>query len=37
MCETLDDHDGCVSIGGRLITDDDIVVNAAEEQEADVL
>ena len=40
MCEALDDHDGSVSIGGRLITDfpfaDDIVVNA-EEEEAGIL
>ena len=32
MCEALDDHEGSVSIGGRLITNfrfaDDIVVNA---------
>ena len=35
MCEALDDHEGSVSIGGRLITNfrfaDDIVVNAEEE------
>ena len=41
MCETLDDHEGSVSIGGRLITNfrfaDDIVVNAEEEEEAGVL
>ena len=41
MCEALDDHDGSVSIGGRLITNfrfaDDIVVNAEEEEEAGVL
>ena len=39
MCETLDDHEGGVSIGGRLITNfaDDIVVNAEEEGEAGVL
>ena len=41
MCEALDDHEGKVSIGGRLITNfrfaDDIVVNAEEEEEADVL
>ena len=41
MCEALDDHDGSVSIGGRLITNsrfaDDIVVNAEEEDEAGVL
>ena len=34
MCEVLDDHEGSVSIGGRLITNfrfaDDIVVNAEE-------
>ena len=38
MCEALDDHEGSVSIGGRLITSfrfaDDIVVNAEEEEEA---
>ena len=41
MCEALDDHEGSVSIGARLITNfrfaDDIVVNAEEEEEADVL
>ena len=41
MCDALDDHEGSVSIGGRLITDfrfaDDIVVNAEEEEEAGVL
>ena len=41
MCEALDDHEGSVSIGGRLITNvrfaDDIVVNAAEEEEAGIL
>ena len=41
MCESLDDHEGSVSIGGRLITNfrfaDDIVVNAKEEEEAGVL
>ena len=41
MCEALDDHEGSVSIGGRLITNfrfaDDIVVNAEEEEEAAVL
>ena len=41
MCEALDDHEGSVSIGGRLITyfrfADDIVVNAEEEEEAGVL
>ena len=35
MCEALDDHEGSVSIGGRLITSfrfaDDIVVNTEEE------
>ena len=40
-CEALDDHDGSVSIGGRLITNlrfaDGIVVNAEEEEEAGVL
>ena len=40
MCEALD-HEGSVSIGGRLIIKyrfaDDIVVNAKEEEEADVL
>ena len=41
VCEALDDHEGSVSIGGRLITNfrfaDDIVVNAEEEEEAGVL
>ena len=41
MCETLDDYEGSVSIGGRLITNfrfaDDIVVNAEEEEGAGVL
>ena len=41
MCEALDDHDGSVSIGGRLIANfrfaDDIVVNAEEEDEAGIL
>ena len=41
MCEALDDHEGSVSIGGRLITNfrfaDDIVVNAEEEEEAGYL
>ena len=41
MCETLDDREGSVSIGGRLSTNsrfaDDIVVNAEEEEEAGVL
>ena len=37
MCEALDDHEGSISIGGRLIINfrfaDDIVVNAEEEEE----
>ena len=43
MCEALDDHEGSVSIGGRLITNfrcaniNDIVVNAGVEEEAGVL
>ena len=41
MCETLDDHEGSDSIGGRFITNfrsaDDIVVNAEEEEVAVVL
>ena len=41
ICEALDYHEGSVSIGGRLITNfrfaDDIVVNAEEEEEADIL
>ena len=41
MCEALDDHEGNVSIGGRLITifrfPDDIVVNVEDEEEAGVL
>ena len=41
MCEAFDDHEGSVSIGGRLITNfrfaDDIVVNAEEKEEAGVL
>ena len=41
MCEAFGDHEGSVSIGGRLITnfrfEDDIVVNAEEEEEAGVL
>ena len=41
MCEALDDHEGSVSIGGRLIINfrfaDDIVLNAEEEEEAGVL
>ena len=41
MCEALDDHEGSVSIKGRLITNfrfaDDIVVNAEEEIEAGIL
>ena len=40
-CEALDDHEGSVSIGGRLVTNsrfaDDIVVNAEEEEGAGVL
>ena len=38
MCEALDDHEGRVSIGERLITNfrfaDDIVVNAEDDEEA---
>ena len=41
MCEALEDHEGSVSIGGRLITNfrfaDDIFVNAEEEKEAGIL
>ena len=41
MCEALDDHEGSVSIVGRLITNfrfaDDIVVNTEDEEEAVVL
>ena len=41
MCEVFDDHEGSVSIEGRLITNfrfaDDIVVNVKEEEEAGVL
>ena len=41
ICEALDDHEGSVSIEGRLITNfrfaDDIVVNAEEEEEDGVL
>ena len=41
MCEALVDHEGSVSIGGRLITNfrfaDDIIVNAEEDEEAGVL
>ena len=41
MCEALDDHEGSVSIEGRLITNfrfaDDTVVNAKVEEEAGVL
>ena len=41
MCEALDDHEGSVSIGGRLITNfrfaADIVVNAEEDEEAGIL
>ena len=37
MCAALDDHEGSVSIGGRLITNfrfaNDIVINAEEEEE----
>ena len=37
MCEALDDHEGSVSIGGRLITNfrfaDDMLINAEEEEE----
>ena len=41
MCEALDDHEGSVSIGGRLITNfrfaEDIVINAEEKEKAGVL
>ena len=41
MCETLDDHKGSVSIGGRLVNNlrfaGDIVVNAEDEEETAVL
>ena len=41
MCEALDDHEGSVSIGGRLMANfcfaDDTVVNAEEEEESGVL
>ena len=41
MCEALDNHEGSVSIEGRLITNfrfaENIVVNADEEEEADGL
>ena len=41
MCEALNDHEGSVSIGGRLITNfrfaDDIVINPEEEEKAGVL
>ena len=41
MCKALDDHEGSVSVEGRLITyfrfADDIVVNAEEEDKACVL
>ena len=41
MCEALDDHEGSVSIAGRLVTNfrfaDDIAVNAEEEEKAGVL
>ena len=40
-CEALDDHEGCVSMGGLLFTNfrfaDAIVVNAGEEEDAVVL
>ena len=32
----LDEHEGSVSVGGRIITNDGIVVNAQEEEEADL-
>ena len=39
MCEALDDYEGSVNVGGRLITNfrfaDNIVVNAEEEKEAE--
>ena len=41
MCEALDDHEGSVSIGGRLFTNfhfaDDTVVNAEEEEAGDLV
>ena len=40
MCEALDDHEGNISIGGRLITNfhfADDIVNADEEEEAGIL
>ena len=41
MCEALDDHEGSVSIGGRLTTNFRlavcIVVYAEEEEEANVM
>ena len=41
ICEALDEHEGSVSIRGRVITGfrfaDDIVVNAEEEEEVGVL
>ena len=41
MYEALNDHEGSVSIGGRLIFNfrfaDDIVINAEEEEKAGVL
>ena len=41
MCKALGDHEGSVSIAGRLITNfrfaDDTVINAKEEEEAGVL
>ena len=37
MCEALDEHEDSVSIGGRPATNFRFVVNAEEEEEADVL
>ena len=41
MCDALDDHEGIVSIGGRLVTNfrfaDDLVVNAEDEEAAGAL
>ena len=41
ICEAMADHEGSVSIGGRLITNfrfaDDIVKNAEEEEETEFL
>ena len=41
MCEVLDDHEGSVSIGGRLVSNfcfaDDIVINVEEEEETGIL